>query len=97
MSKMARKHPEIRFVKMSPGATATIGTAVRRDFPWFKRMLIGYLLNILLVSLNGKAHIYWRSERSGYVDALLEHSTYKSGAFYASKEGLPGELCDQAE
>lgn len=92
MSKMARKHPEIRFVTMSPGATK--GTAVRRDLPCSKRMFVGCLLNIL--SLSGKAHSLEVGAKR-YVDALIEHSAYKSGIFYGSKVGLSGELCDQAK
>jgi len=92
MSSMARKYPNIRFVTMSPGATK--GTAVRRDLPWYKRLFVGMLLNILF--LKGNAHSLEVGAKR-YVDALLEHSTYQSGVFYGSKKGLSGELSDQAE
>jgi len=92
MSSMARKYPKIRFVTMSPGATK--GTAVRRDLSCCKRLCTGMLLNIL--SCCGKAHSL-EVGATRYVDALLDHSTYQSGVFYGSKEGLSGELSDQAE
>ena len=92
MSSMARQYHNIRFVTISPGATQ--GTAVRRDLPWYKRLFVGALLNILYWT--GKAHSLEVGAKR-YIDALLDHSTYKSGVFYGSKEGLSGEVCDQAE
>ena len=92
MSSMARKYRNIRFVTISPGATK--GTAVRRDLPWHKRLFVGMFLNIL--SWTGKAHSLEVGTKR-YIDALLDHSTYQSGVFYGSKEGLSGEVCDQAE
>eukprot|EP00931_Biecheleriopsis_adriatica_P116630 TRINITY_DN92252_c0_g1_i1.p1 TRINITY_DN92252_c0_g1~~TRINITY_DN92252_c0_g1_i1.p1 ORF type:complete len:316 (+),score=43.26 TRINITY_DN92252_c0_g1_i1:67-1014(+) len=92
MSSMARKYPNIRFVTMSPGATT--GTAVRRDLPCYKRMLVGTILKCL--SLKGKAHSLEVGAKR-YVDALLDHATYQSGIFYASKVGLSGEVGDQSE
>jgi len=87
MSSMARKHPNLRFVTVSPGATT--GTEVRRDLPWYKRLFVGLLQNFVGHSLEVGA--------KRYVDALLDDSMYKSGVFYGSKSGLSGELCDQAE
>ena len=92
MSSMARKYPNIRFVTVSPGAT--MGTAVRRDLPFYKRVFVGMLLNILCFI--GKAHSLEDGAKR-YIDALFEHSTYQSGVFYGSKSGLTGELCNQAE
>eukprot|EP00440_Ansanella_granifera_P045460 gb/GFBE01049253.1/.p1 GENE.gb/GFBE01049253.1/~~gb/GFBE01049253.1/.p1 ORF type:complete len:118 (+),score=12.71 gb/GFBE01049253.1/:1-354(+) len=92
MSSMARKCPNIRFVTMSPGAAT--GTAVRRDLPCYKRLLVGTILACL--SMKGKAHSLEVGAKR-YVDALLDHATYQSGVFYASKVGLSGEVGDQSE
>lgn len=91
VSSMARKHPNVRFVTMSPGATK--GTNVRRDLPWYKRFLVGMILNIL--SMKGKAHSLDVGARR-YIDALLDHRTYQTGVFYGSKDGLSGDVVDQS-
>lgn len=92
MSSMVRKHSNIRFVTMSPGATS--GTTVTRDLPWYKSLFVRTVVSVL--SLVGKAHSVQVGAKR-YVDALLDHETYQSGVFYASKKGLSGEVCDQAE
>jgi len=91
MSSMARKHADIRFVTISPGATT--GTNARRTLPLYKQVFVGAMVN--LASLLGFSHsVKVGAER--YVDALLDHSNYQSGIFYGSKKGLSGEVCDQA-
>ena len=91
MSSMARKHPDIRFITISPGATT--GTNVRGDLPWYQRAFVGALVN--LQSLVGLAHSLEVGTKR-YVDALLDHLNYQSGIFYGSKKGLSGEVCDQS-
>ena len=91
MSSMARKHPDIRFITISPGATT--GTNARRTLPWYQRAFVGALVN--LQSLVGLAHSVEVGAKR-YVDALLDHSNHQSGIFYGSKKGLSGEVGDQA-
>ncbi|XP_066929228.1 light-dependent protochlorophyllide reductase-like [Clytia hemisphaerica] len=91
ISSMARKHPEIRFITVSPGATT--GTNARRTLPWYKRAFVGALVN--LQSLVGLAHSVDIGAKR-YIDALLDHENYQSGIFYGSKKGLSGEMGDQA-
>ena len=91
MSSMARKHPEIRFVTISPGATT--GTNTRRTLPWYQRAFVTALVN--LQSLVGSAHSVDVGAKR-YIDALIDHSNYQSGIFYGSKKGLSGEVGDQA-
>jgi len=90
MSSMARKHSDIRFITISPGATT--GTNVRRTLPWYQQAFVGALIN--LASLVGQAHSVEVGTKR-YVDALLDHSNYQSGIFYGSKKGLTGEVVDQ--
>jgi len=91
MSSNARKHPDIRFITISPGATT--GTNVRRTLPWYKQVFVGALID--LQSLAGFAHSLEDGAKR-YVDALLDHSNYQSGIFYGSKKGLSGAVGDQA-
>ena len=92
MSSMARKEPTTRFVTMSPGMTA--GTAVMKDLPFIKRILTVYLI-MPLMSLLGTSHTVEVGAKR-YMDALLDHDRYKTGVFYASKDGLSGVVSDQS-
>lgn len=90
MSSMARKEPNIRFITMSPGGTA--GTNVANDAPAFQRIM--FKLVMPLMTMFGKMHSVETGAKR-YVDALVDDKTYKTGVFYASKEGVSGPLCDQ--
>ena len=91
MSSMARKHCNIRFVTISPGANSS--TNVMRDNPWYTRLFIKMLGTIM--TFTGTFNTLEKGAKR-YVDALLDHSTYQSGVFYASKKGLSGEMSDQS-
>ena len=90
ISSVARKHPDVRFVTMSPGATT--GTEVMNTLSPFKKFMFKSMFNVML--LVGKVHKLKVGARR-YVDGLLDDS-YKSGHFYGSKSGVTGPIVDQA-
>jgi NAD(P)-dependent dehydrogenase (short-subunit alcohol dehydrogenase family) len=93
MSAMARKHPNLRFISMSPGGTK--GTAVMDDLTFFKRIMFKYIGMPILMPLMGMAHnVDKGAERfiKGVNDASL-----KTGTFYASaRNKLTGPVEDQS-
>ncbi|MES0807855.1 SDR family NAD(P)-dependent oxidoreductase [Roseibium sp. SCPC15] len=91
MSSMARQHPHIRFVTMSPGGTT--GTNGMDDLPFLKKLFfkhVGWVVMPLFGMMHG---IDVGAKR--YVDGLL-NPKFESGRFYASGGGSPtGPLVDQ--
>jgi len=82
MSAMARKHPKVRFISMSPGATR--GTNVMDDLPLVQRLLYKYIGFPILMPMMGMVHkIEKGAER--YVKAISDESLI-NGKFYASSE-----------
>ncbi len=93
MSSMARKHPNIKFISMSPGGTR--GTEGMNDLPFVKRILFKYIGMPLLMPLMGLSHSLSKGARR-FVGGISNDS-FKSGVFYASKEGvLTGPVVDQS-
>ncbi|MEM7417791.1 MAG: SDR family NAD(P)-dependent oxidoreductase [Gemmatimonadota bacterium] len=93
MASLARSHPSIRFVTMSPGGTT--GTNGMDDLPFLKRLMFKHVGGALM-PLFGMMHGLDVGARR-YVDALLD-SRFESGHFYASTAGSPtGRVIDQAE
>lgn len=92
MASMARQHPHIRFITMSPGGTT--GTNGMDDLPFVKKVLFKYIGGALM-PLFGMMHgVEVGAKR--YVDGLKD-SSFKTGRFYASKGGSPtGPVVDQA-
>lgn len=91
MSELARRHPNIRFITMSPGGTA--GTNGMDDLPLAKKIFFKYVGG-LIMPLFGMMHGVDVGARR-YVDGLFD-KTYKSGRFYASTDGSPtGPIIDQ--
>ncbi|MCJ8313229.1 MAG: SDR family NAD(P)-dependent oxidoreductase [Saccharospirillaceae bacterium] len=91
MSSLARKHPHIRFVTMSPGATS--GTNVMNDLSPVMRFMFKYVLMDLMTFLGQMHKVEVGAKR--YVDAIYDKQ-FKSGFFYASKESsMTGKLVDQ--
>lgn len=91
---MARRHPELRLLTVSPGNTA--GTDVMRDMTPIVRVLMSRVLMPVVLPALGIAHSLQtgaqRLTRGLTDDALL------SGVFYASAAStLVGPLVDQAE
>jgi len=93
MSAMARKHPDIRFISMSPGATS--GTAVMNDLPPVQRVMYKYIGFPILMPLLGMVHTVDKGAQR-YIRAISDDSLI-SGKFYASSENkLTGPVMDQS-
>ncbi len=94
MGAMARMHPELRFITMSPGNTA--GTDVLRDQPAPVRIIASRIvLPYLLPALRIGHKLDVGAER--FVKAVTDASL-QSGVFYASAaKTITGPVIDQAE
>jgi NAD(P)-dependent dehydrogenase (short-subunit alcohol dehydrogenase family) len=93
MGSMARQHPHIRFVTMSPGGTT--GTNGMDDLPFLKKVFFKYIGGTVMPIFGMMHSVETGAKR--YVDGLL-NDTFKSGHFYASREGSPtGPVIDQAQ
>ncbi|MBO6516602.1 MAG: SDR family NAD(P)-dependent oxidoreductase [Bacteroidia bacterium] len=93
MSSMARKHPNIRFVSVSPGATS--GTAAPNDLPAFSRFMFKYVMMGVIMPLRGMIHSLDKGAKR-FVDGLTDANAHESGKFYASKaDKLVGPVIDQ--
>ena len=91
MADMARQHPHLRFVTMSPGGTT--GTNGMDDLPFMKKLFFKYVGGTLM-PLFGMMHSVETGARR-YVDGLF-NPKFQSGHFYASKAGSPtGPVVDQ--
>ena len=90
MSSMARQHPGIRFVTMSPGATT--GTEGFNTLSPVKRIAMKSMMRLMLML--GKVHRLEVGAKR-FVDSLINES-YESGGFYASRSGLTGALSEQS-
>ena len=92
MSAMARKHPQIKFISMSPGATS--GTAITGNAPAFIKFMFKYIMMPIVMPLRGMVHKVDKGA-ARYVDAI-NNSNYKTGSFYASSEDkVVGPVEDQ--
>jgi NAD(P)-dependent dehydrogenase (short-subunit alcohol dehydrogenase family) len=92
MSSMARKHPSIKFISMSPGATR--GTAVMNNLKGFEKVMFKYIGMPILMPLMGMSHKVDKGA-ARYVKAVNDESL-TSGLFYASaKNSLVGPVTDQ--
>lgn len=92
MGSMARQHPHIRFVTMSPGGTA--GTAGFDDLPLLKRIVFKHVGGVLM-PLFGMMHSVEAGAKR-YLEGVL-NPEFQTGHFYASKAGYPtGPVVDQA-
>ncbi|MES0488952.1 MAG: SDR family NAD(P)-dependent oxidoreductase [Leptospirales bacterium] len=93
MSSLARKHPNIRLVTMSPGGTS--GTNVMQDAPTAMKIMLKVMMALRLTTLLGLFHKLELGAKR-YVNALNDDS-FKSGIFYGSKKPvLVGPVIDQA-
>lgn len=92
MSAMARKHPDIRFVTMSPGGTS--GTAAVDAMSGFTGTMMKYV-GMPMMKLFGMMHGV-ETGASRYIEAITE-DRFQSGVFYASHDGkTTGPVVDQA-
>ena len=93
MASLARRHPELRLLTMSPGNTS--GTEAARDFPLPLRVLMKYVLMPIVMPLFGIVQTVDKGARR-HLDALND-AALKSGVFYASKaDALTGPVVDQS-
>ena len=89
---MARKHPSIRFVTMSPGGTS--GTAATDGMQGLERIFTKYVGMPLMVAFGMMHNVEIGAAR--YVDALTDER-YESGIFYGNRPGaMIGDVVDQA-
>lgn len=92
-SSLARKHPSIDFVSISPGATK--GTAVADNLPAMLKFMFKYVMFPVIMPLRGMVHSVEKGA-ARYVEAL-NNSDFKSGEFYASHEPkVTGPLVEQS-
>ncbi|MGP8215388.1 MAG: SDR family NAD(P)-dependent oxidoreductase [Bacteroidia bacterium] len=91
---MARKYPNLKFVVMSPGNTG--GTNAPDNLPPPMRFMLKYvMMPIVFPMIGGMVHKIEVGVKR-FVDAISDER-YKSGVFYASKEGkLSGDVVDQS-
>jgi hypothetical protein len=90
---LARQHPELRFITMSPGNTA--GTEGTQDMPLFQRILTKHVVMRIAPLLRIVHPLSAGAQRlvDGITDPLL-----RTGVFYASAETkMTGPVVDQAE
>jgi len=91
---MARKHPGLKFIVVSPGNTK--GTLAPESLPPPMRFMLKYFMMPIVFPLMGEMVHNLEVGVKRFVDALSDER-YKSGVFYASKEGkLSGEMVDQS-
>ena len=91
---MSRKYPNLKFIVMSPGNTG--GTNAPDSLPPAMRFMLKYLMMpIVFPMIGGMVHKLEVGAKR-FVDGISDER-YKSGVFYASKEGkLSGEVVDQS-
>ena len=91
---MARKYPDIKFVVMSPGNTG--GTNAPDNLPPAMKFMLKYLMMPVVFPLIGGMVHKLEVGAKRFVDGISDER-YKSGVFYASKEGkLSGDVVDQS-
>ncbi len=90
---MARKYPDLKFVAMSPGNTK--GTQAPNNLPPAMKFMLTYVMMPIVMPLLGMVHKLEVGAKR-FVDGISDER-YKSGIFYASKEGkLTGDVVDQS-
>ncbi|WP_214071212.1 SDR family NAD(P)-dependent oxidoreductase [Mucilaginibacter sp. dw_454] len=91
---MARKYPDLKFVVMSPGNTG--GTNAPDSLPPAMKFMLKYLMMPIVFPLLGEMVHTLEVGAKRFVDGISDER-FKSGVFYASKEGkLSGEVVDQS-
>jgi NAD(P)-dependent dehydrogenase (short-subunit alcohol dehydrogenase family) len=93
MSALARKHPDLRLLTVSPGNTS--GTDALRDLPTVPRVIVQRIVMPYVAPLFGVSHPLEVGAKR-LADAAVG-GPLQTGRFYASAEQtLTGPLCDQA-
>lgn len=94
MSSLARKHPNIRFVSVSPGATQGTNITSSMDNAMMKFMF-KYIMMPIVMPMRGMAHKVEKGAKR-CVNAV-NSANFKSGGFYASEESkVIGKMVDQS-
>ena len=90
---MARKYPDLKFVVVSPGNTK--GTMAPNHLPRPMQLMVKYVMMPVVFPLIGGMLHQLEVGAKRFVDAISD-DRYKSGVFYASKQGkLSGDMVDQ--
>ncbi len=90
---MARKHPKLKFIVVSPGNTK--GTQAPDSLPPPMRFMLNYVMMPIVFPMMGEMVHTLEVGGKRFVDAISDER-YKTGVFYASKEGkLSGDMVDQ--
>jgi NAD(P)-dependent dehydrogenase (short-subunit alcohol dehydrogenase family) len=90
----ARKYPDLKFVVVSPGNTK--GTRAPDSLPPPMRLMLKYVMMPLVFPLMGDMVHSLEVGAKRFVDGISDER-YKSGVFYASKQGkLSGDMVDQS-
>ena len=90
---LARRHPQLRLITISPGATS--GTAAADKLPFIMSILVKYFVMPIVMPLMGVVHSLETGSRR--VVHSLDNTCIPSGAFYASPAGkMVGRIVDQA-
>lgn len=93
MASVARSHPDLRVITMSPGNTS--GTEVARDLPLPLRLLLKHILMPVVMPLLGIVQPV-EEGAARFVEAL-DDPALTSGVFYASRAAaLTGPVVDQS-
>jgi NAD(P)-dependent dehydrogenase (short-subunit alcohol dehydrogenase family) len=93
MSSVARKHPELKVITISPGNTK--GTDASNHLPLPLKLLIRYVMFPVVMPLMGIIHNL--ETGAGRIVNALGDPAIKSGRFYASAAGkLTGPLVEQS-
>jgi len=91
---MARKYPNLKFVVVSPGNTK--GTVVAATLPAAMQFMLKYFMMPIVFPLIGGMVHKLEVGAKRFVDGISDDQ-YKSGVFYASREGkLSGDMVDQS-
>lgn len=92
LSHLAKKHPQLKLISMSPGGTR--GTEGFKDMPFLQRFFYQYIGMPLIMPMLGLSHSL-QSGAKRFADAL-SNSKLQSGKFYASKANvLTGPIVEQ--
>ena len=90
---MARKYPALKFVAVSPGNTD--GTMAPDNFSPVMKFMLKYIMMPIVLPLLGMVNKIEDGTKR-LVDGISD-DRFKSGIFYASKEGkMTGEVVDQS-
>lgn len=93
ISALARKHPNIKFISVSPGATS--GTAAPDELPAMSKFMFKYIMMPIVMPLRGMIHSLDKGAQR-FVDGISNDS-FESGTFYGSQDGkVVGKVVDQS-